>query len=162
MILVLFGLPGAGKTYIGKLLEEKYKWHFYDGDADLPQSMLDALKNLSPITDEMRDEFINRLVESARKLKNSHKNLVVSQTFLKEKHRRQFLDAFDGVQFVLVKTDEKILLQRLYERRKSTDYVNYAKIMIQKFEEPKIEHMTIDNSGDNESLEKQLEEILKV
>jgi shikimate kinase len=34
-LLVLFGLPGTGKTYVGKILEKDFGFFLHDGDTDL-------------------------------------------------------------------------------------------------------------------------------
>ena len=34
MFLYLFGLPAAGKNYVGQVLAEEFGYTFYDGDLD--------------------------------------------------------------------------------------------------------------------------------
>lgn len=160
MMLVLFGLPGAGKTYTGQLFARKYGWYFYDGDQDLPQRMLDALETLSQITDEMRDEFFHKLLQNVKNIQKKHENIVVSQTFIKEKYREWMLRNFPDAQFILIQSDTSVREKRLYDRRKSEAYLAYARVMVTYFEEPKINYLTIENSEKGEkSLNKQLKEI---
>lgn len=45
-VIILFGLPGAGKTCVGKILEEYFNFYLYDGDIDLPDNIKDAIQML--------------------------------------------------------------------------------------------------------------------
>src|SRR5690606_4548719 len=56
-LLVLFGIPGAGKTYVGRVLAADFGFHFRDVDQDLPDEMREAIVNKQPVTDAMRDAF---------------------------------------------------------------------------------------------------------
>ncbi len=61
MLLIVFGLPGAGKTYVGKLLKDEFGFYFYDGDRDLTDEMRQALKEKKLFNDSMRDVFFQQL-----------------------------------------------------------------------------------------------------
>src|SRR6185436_10166319 len=98
-VIILFGLPGAGKTFVGKILEDYFGFYRYDGDQDMSQSLKDAIV-AEKVTDEMRDEFFNTLIKSARVLIKKHEKLVISQTFIKEKYREQFLQEIPDAEFV--------------------------------------------------------------
>ncbi len=39
MLLVVFGLPGAGKSFVADILRESFDYVVYDGDADIPNAM---------------------------------------------------------------------------------------------------------------------------
>ena len=53
----LFGLPASGKTYIGRLLEVKFGFRFYDADEWLPRDMLRTLKDAHGFSDAQRDLY---------------------------------------------------------------------------------------------------------
>lgn len=148
-VIIIFGPTGAGKTYVGKLIQKEFGYYFYDGDTDLTDEMKSALNRMQPITNAMRDRFINRLLVSIYKLASRQSKLVVAQTFIKEKYRRQLLKRWPGTKFILVKTKATIRYQR---RQKRADYPwneAYVKKMDSLFEPPKIPHqvLTNDNTG---------------
>lgn len=45
MLLILFGLPGCGKNYVGEILQSSFGFYFYDGDDALTDDMRDCLNN---------------------------------------------------------------------------------------------------------------------
>ena len=62
MFLYLFGLPAAGKNYVGQVLADEFGYTFYDGDLDLTDELRDAVRDGRPFTDPMRDRFYDALV----------------------------------------------------------------------------------------------------
>src|SRR5579859_4825264 len=133
-IYILFGLPGVGKTYVGKVCKEDFDFYFYEGDTDLTDEMKEAIRTKRVFTDEMRDVFFQHLIISLKKITQKHTHLIVSQTFIKEKYRRLLLTAIPEAQFILVTANTFIREARL---RKRTDYpldISYARIMAKNFE----------------------------
>ena len=69
MLLIFFGLPGAGKTYAARVVAHEFELKFHDGDDDLPRSMIEAIAASQPISDAQRDEFFARLIDHVRALR---------------------------------------------------------------------------------------------
>ena len=153
-MIILFGPTGAGKTCIGKLIQKELGYFFYDGDNNLTKEMKLALNRMQPITDTMRDRFFNRLLNSIENLSHNHSRLVVAQTFIKEKYRRQLLKRWPEAQFILVKTKTNIRYQRSQKRANYPWNETYVKKMDSLFETPKISHrvLTNDNTGSKQLL----------
>src|SRR5688572_15751898 len=133
MLLVLFGVPGAGKSYVGHILQDSFGFTFHDADHDLPDDVRHALANKLPVTDDMRDRFFARVIASTARLRamletpsdespqdsdsplpegeglgvrvRPCERLVIAQAFMKERHRRLILDHFPDAQFVLIETE---------------------------------------------------------
>ena len=64
-LLIIDGLPGAGKSYIaGKVLRDVFGFYFYDADFNLPESEIHALKNGLIPTHSMRIDHIQRIIFS--------------------------------------------------------------------------------------------------
>lgn len=157
-LIIFFGLPGAGKTFVGKLFAKHYGFFYYDGDNDLTEEIKRAVQTQSRITDKMRDGFFEKLNRKVTMLLKKHPRLVVTQTFIKEKYRIVFLQKFPNAQFVLVRTPTKIREQRLAKRRGLKIEMEYARAMVRRFEKPAIAHTIIDNST-KEGLEAQLDKL---
>jgi len=81
-VIILFGLPGTGKTYVGKVFEKYFGYYFYDGDYDLTPEMKQAIKTKTVFTDQMRDVYFEKLISRIQDLSSSIKNLVGSRRSL--------------------------------------------------------------------------------
>ena len=154
-LFFIFGYPGSGKTYVSTILKNEFGFYHHDGDHDIPQNMKQALQNEAPITDTMRDTFFQALLLSTKTLVQTHTNLVVSQTFLKDSYRKQFLNTFPHAQFLYVQTNEQIRNMRLKNRTNYPLSPIYAQKMVSNFEQPSIPYKTIENNeaGDTKLIE---------
>ena len=159
MLFIVFGLPGAGKTYVGKLFKDEFGFFFFDGDKELTDEMQQALKEKNLFNDSMRDVFFQSLINKVLQLHRTKKHLVVAQTFIKEKYRNQLLKAMPFARFILVQT-KKVLREKRLLQRNDLDQ-DYVKKMITLFEKPTIEHFKIRNDTNGKiQLIKRLENIL--
>ncbi len=70
-LLYLFGLPAAGKNFVGTVLADTFGYTFYDGDLDLPKAMREAVRDGRPFTDEMRDEFYATIIDRIGELQTA-------------------------------------------------------------------------------------------
>lgn len=157
---ILFGLPGTGKTFVGKLFEKYFDYYFYDGDNDLTPEMKAAIKTKTVFTDQMRGVFFEKLIDKIHTLIGIHKKLVVAQTFIKEKYRIDLLKRIPEAKLILVETKKYIREKRLIER---TDYpldLEYARKMEVNFDTPVVNHSKIINDIDGkEMIKKQINKL---
>ena len=159
MFLYLFGLPAAGKNYVGEVLAEAFGYTFYDGDLDLTDELRDAVREGRPFTDPMRDRLYAALVERIAALRRDNADLAFCQATFKERHRAQMADAFPDVVFVLVEADEAVRLARL-ARGGNPVTVDYAQRIAAFFEPPQHPHFVIHNDGGREEVVAQLRSLL--
>lgn len=161
-LIILFGLPGTGKTYVGRIFEKYFDYYFYDGDNDLTPEMLEAIKTKTVFTDEMRDDYFKILIAKIQSLSKKNINLVVAQTFIKEKYRLDLLNKIPETKFILIETKKEIREKRLMER---VDYpldLEYARKMEGNFDKPKIGHQIISNTQlGEENLRIQINSLLR-
>jgi gluconokinase len=160
-IIVLFGLPGAGKSFIGDLLQNQFGFYHYDGDLSLPKIMKQAIFKKLPITDTMRNIFFKNLTQKAKQLTKIHQKIVISQTFIKEKYRKYFLTQIPETQFIFIKTNKSIREKRLLERQEYPLDIKYAQKMTLIFEKPKIKYnQIVNNINGKKALKAKLQKIL--
>lgn len=160
-LIILFGLPGTGKTFAGKVFEKYFDYYFYDGDRDLTPEMKKAIKSKTVFTDTMRDRFFKILINKIQSLSKKYKNLVVAQTFIKEKYRVDLLQKIPKTKFVLIETKKEIREKRLLTRIEYPLDLEYARKMEMNFEYPKINHQKIVNDEDGiVDITKQIKKLL--
>lgn len=162
MIYVLFGPPGVGKTYVGRLLAKNLNWNFFDADTiyfndDELRYLLDSGK----YDQATRDKFVDKLMIAAQHMvsKSPNRHLVIAEAFTKEKNRSEFLQYFDDqVEYIMVHASRDLAHQRTLARMKKEDHVVDEEIfefIWDEFETPKIPHKVLrnDEKTDNELLE---------
>lgn len=157
-IVVLFGLPGSGKTFIGNILKKYFNFYHYDGDIDLPDNMKKAIRTKTVITNSMRNIFFQKIIQSTKRLKKKYESIVVTQTFIKEKYRQLFLREFPQARFILTQTNPVLREARLRKRKDYPLDLEYVRKMCRNFDIPQIGHSVINNDCDGDkSIQKQLQ-----
>jgi gluconokinase len=161
MVVVLFGLLGCGKNYVGKIFEEEFGFHLYDADQDLIPTMKNAIANYQVFTDQMRDEYFDVVVSRIAELKKSHSGLVIAQALFKNKHRLKILNAFPDAEFIWVQCAPELISDRLAARANHIAGKSYGELVNDYFEIPTIPcEVLMNNDGRDEVLE-QIQSMLK-
>lgn len=157
MIVILFGLTGAGKTFVGQQLSAISPFYFWDADEAITDEMKQCIAEKRSFTQEIRDEYFNLVTNHIKLLCNQHEHILVSQAFYKNKNRTQLLAEFTHCIFLQVTVDSSIVLNRLRERNNAITE-EYAKIIINDFEPPTHPYFIITNNLENDcdSLTKQI------
>lgn len=152
MLLIIFGLPGAGKSYLGTVLQETFGFFHYDGDDALPMNMKKMLLKGKQITDRQRSMFFNRLLQQVKKIAAQQKDIAVSQTFIKEQYRLRFAKNFPNATFLLIHADELIREKRLARRKTFPLQKEYQHTMSLMFEPPGIPRIIINNNASGKKI----------
>lgn len=159
MFIYLFGLPAAGKNYVGQVLAEEFGFVFYDGDLDLTPEMRAAVRDQVPFTDDMRDRYYTSLVKRIAELRRTIPDLAFGQATFKERHRRLIAASFPDVIFVLVQANEAVRMARL-RAGNSAVTEEYARLIGSYFDPPQHDHVVIENNGRREAVVRQLGHLL--
>lgn len=163
VLYILFGLPGAGKTFAGEIFKKEFGFYLYDGDIDMPLDLRQAIIAGQMVTDNMRNRFFGRLIKKISLLTKNHNKLVVTQTFIKEKYRRQLLKNVPHARFILIESNIKIRERRLIKRKYFPSNLGYARKMNNLFDAPKIDHLIITNNKEGaEQIKRQIRTLKKV
>jgi len=160
MMIFLFGKLGCGKNFVGRILEQEFGFDFYDADEDLTDAMKEAIQNHQEITDELRDEFINIVINRLTEKLSRTDRLAVAQALFRNKHRHQVLEHFPGTLFVWVHADDKIMYARLSRRSGHIASKSYGEMINRNFETPNVPHTMIDNNAGRDEIITQLKGIL--
>lgn len=118
MILILFGVSGAGKTTIGELLSARLGWRFEDADDYHSVSNRRKMESGTPLTDEDRQLWLDTLHMRIEELINCRENAVIACSALKQKYRDLLAAGFepDQVRFALLEAPRSVLEERIQER----------------------------------------------
>jgi gluconate kinase len=159
MLVYLFGLPAAGKNYVGELLAEAFGFFFHDADCDLTADMHEAIRLGQPFTEAMRDRFYDVVIERIEALTAVHANVAVAQATFKEKHRNRILERFPEALMILVEADEAVRVQRL-QRGNNLITADYALQIAKLYEPPLCACAVLENNDGPEAVVAQLGELL--
>jgi len=116
MVVIIFGVSGAGKTTIGQLLAEELGWRFYEADDFHSQANIDKMRQGVPLTDEDRWPWLENLRELIKRCVAAGENAVLACSALKEAYRRR-LRVNGDVKLVFLRGDYELMANQLRQRR---------------------------------------------
>ena len=116
MIVIVFGVSGAGKTTIGKLLAVQLGWQFYEADDFHPRANIEKMRSGRPLTDQDRWPWLERLREQITRSITAKDNAVLACSALKRAYRDR-LRVSDDVKFVFLRGDYALVAEQLRHRR---------------------------------------------
>jgi len=116
MVVIIFGVSGAGKTTIGQLLAEEFGWRFYEADDFHSQANTDKMRQCVPLTDEDRWPWLESLRQVIKRCLAAGENAVLACSALKEAYRRRLRLNAD-VKLVFLRGDYELIANQLRQRR---------------------------------------------
>ena len=157
MIVIIFGVSGAGKTTIGKLLAQELGWRFYESDDFHPGANIEKMRQGTPLTDKDRWPWLKSLREQITHSLAAKENVVLACSALKRAYRDR-LCVSDDVKFVFLRGDYALIERRL--RGRHGHFMNPALLQSQfaDLEEPESREdaITIDLGRTPEELVEQI------
>lgn len=116
MIVIVFGVSGAGKTTIGELLADDLGWGFLEADDFHPRANIDKMRRGIPLTDEDRWPWLDSLRVQIKKCVEARQNAVLACSALKRPYR-EHLHVSGEVKFVFLRGDYAFITEQLRHRR---------------------------------------------
>jgi len=116
MIIIIFGVSGAGKTTVGKLLARELGWRFIEADDFHPAANIEKMRSGHPLTDDDRWPWLERLRDQIRQSLAAGENAVLACSALKRAYRDR-LQASEHVKFVFLRGDYALVEKQLHSRR---------------------------------------------
>lgn len=149
MIIMIFGLPGSGKSYFARHLQQDI------GAGYLNTDMIREELDLKGIYDEKTKQLVyDRLVEKASEQMDKGLDVIVDGTFHKQKRRDIFVGIAEKknreINFIEIRASEKTIRKRLKETRKHSeaDYEVYKQIK-KEFESEYRSHLILWSDSQN-------------
>lgn len=120
VILVLMGVSGAGKTTVGRLLADRLRWPFYEGDEFHSAESIRQMMAGIPLTDTDRDPWLERVAHLVHNLTRVGQSAIITCSALKARYRRRLVAAStiaSAVRFVYLKVTPDQALERVERRQ---------------------------------------------
>lgn len=115
MIVILFGVSGAGKTTVGQLLADELGWKFYEGDDYHSQANIDKMHAGMPLTDADRQPWLESLRGLIERCLAAKENAVLTCSALKKSYR-SYLRVNEEVKFVYLRGSYELVASQLRQR----------------------------------------------
>ena len=115
MIVIIFGVSGAGKTTVGKLLARELGWSFIEADDFHPAANIKKMRSGHPLSDKARWPWLERLRQQIERSLSTGENAVLACSALKRAYRDR-LRVDDDVKFVFLRGDYALVEKQLRSR----------------------------------------------
>jgi gluconokinase len=116
MVVIIFGVSGAGKTTLGRLLAREFGWAFYEADDFHSPANVEKMRQGVPLTDQDRWPWLESLRELINRCVAAGEDAVLACSALKEKYRRR-LRVNTEVKFVFLQGKYALVAEQLRQRR---------------------------------------------
>ena len=116
MIIIIFGVSGAGKTTVGELLARELGWHFFEADDFHSPANIKKMRRGVPLTDDDRWPWLETLRELIKQRVASHENAVLVCSALKRAYRKHLRVSVE-VKLVFLRGDYALVAEQLRHRR---------------------------------------------
>jgi gluconokinase len=133
--VIIFGVSGAGKTTVGKLLSRQLGWRFVEADDFHPAANIEKMRSGHPLTDGDRWPWLDRLRQQVEQLLSARENAVLACSALKRAYRDR-LRVNDEVKFVFLRGDHALVEKQLRRRHGHFMDANLLQSQFDDLEEP--------------------------
>ena len=144
-MIIIFGVSGAGKTTIGKLLARDLRWRFIEADDFHPAANIEKMRSGHPLTDNDRWPWLEQLRQQIERSLSARENAVLACSALKRAYRDR-LHVSDEIKFVFLRGDHALVEKQL--RSRHGHFMNAALLQSQfhDLEEPESDEnvLTVD------------------
>jgi gluconokinase len=135
VIVIIFGVSGAGKTTVGKLLARELGWRFVEADDFHPPANIKKMRSGHPLTDKDRWPWLERLRQQIERSLSVGENAVLACSALKRAYRDR-LRLGNEVKFVFLRGDYALVEKQLRSRHGHFMDANLLQSQFDDLEEP--------------------------
>jgi len=163
VIVIIFGVSGAGKTTVGELLARELGWHFLEADDFHPEVNIEKMRSGHPLTDEDRAPWLERLRDQIKRSLTAGERTVLACSALKRKYRQR-LRVDDEVKLVFLRGSYALISEQLGHRRGHFFDPALLQSQFDDLEEPKPDEsaLTIELGRTPHELVKEIKEELRL
>jgi len=163
VIVIIFGVSGAGKTTVGELLARELDWHFLEADDFHPEVNIEKMRSGHPLTDEDQAPWLERLRDQIKRSLTAGECTVLACSALKRKYRQR-LRVDDEVKLVFLRGSYALISEQLSHRRGHFFDPALLQSQFDDLEEPKPDEsaLTIELGRTPHELVKEIKEELRL
>jgi predicted kinase len=148
MIVIVFGLPGSGKSYFASKFAKVMDAGYINSDMTRKEIFKERL-----YSDEEKRTVYDKMLEQMKESVKQKNNLVLDATFHKKDIRKMFVDEMKGkggIFFIEIQADENTTRERLKKPRPNSEADFEVYKLISKHNEPlKEPHLILKSTDDN-------------
>ena len=115
MVIIIMGVSGSGKSTIGSNLAEKLHLPYFDADDYHPIENVKKMSSGKPLNDDDRQPWLEILSDKIAEW-NQTGGAVLACSALKESYRSILQSKSKNIQFVYLKGDRDLILDRMKKR----------------------------------------------
>lgn len=149
MIIVVFGLPGSGKSYFASRLAKKLKAQYANSDKIRRQLFTDRKYSI-----DEKAKVYNVMIEKAKMAIRKNESIVIDATFFKKGIREKFIELSQASEvkiiFIEIQAELGVIEERLSKKRQysEADYSVYLQVE-KAFEPMESKHLVLQSTQDN-------------
>lgn len=160
MFVVLFGMPGCGKSTLGELLSKKLGYEFFDIDESIPEKFIELNRKGKLVPKVDVENYFKEEFDRVEEFLNKNENLVCSYVFVYEKHINELIKRFSNVILIHLDTTYEVLLSRLKSRKEHFFDEGLFKELYHKMDLVKVECERVDVDKSIDDIVKELGSIV--
>lgn len=150
MIVIVFGLPGSGKSYFASRFAKVINAEYINSDRVRKEMFQKRV-----YSDEEKKAVYDKMLERMKESVKQKRDVVLDGTFHKKDTRKIFVEEMKGkggILFIEIQADENIIMERLKKERpySEADFEIYKLISLQNepLNEPHLVLKSTDNNID--------------
>jgi gluconokinase len=116
VVIIIFGVSGAGKTTVGELLARELGWHFHEADDLHSLGNIEKMHRGAPLKDDDRWPWLENLRELIKRCVAANESAVLACSALKRVYRKH-LRVSAEVELVFLRGDYALVAEQLRHRR---------------------------------------------
>lgn len=116
LLVVVMGVSGCGKTTLAQEIANHLDLTFLDADSFHSEDAIKQMSQGSPLTDEQRAPWIERICEQLSYFELQNKSCVLAYSGLKQQHRQLIFASYNRSVGIILNTDPALIAQRMADR----------------------------------------------
>ena len=146
MVVIVFGLPGSGKSYFAERLAKMMRAEYVNSD----RLRREMFRNRT-YSKEEKAAVYHAMLKKMKEAVNMNRHIVLDATFHTDETRKPFIqETRDELFFIEIKADEPLTKKRLMKERTDSeaDFKIY-KLIQREWEQLKQPHLMLESTDEN-------------
>lgn len=157
--VIIMGVSGSGKSTVAAAVAQKMQAEFIEGDSLHPPQNIDKMKNDTPLTDEDRKGWLEKIHSIIVQITSEGKDCVVSCSALKRRYRAVLREDVAHIVFIYLKGSYDLIHGWLAKRSGHFMPASLLKSQFADLEEPTANETDIITIPLKENIEEELREV---